>query len=336
MSKAKFAAAKELIDEKKYDEALTILKTIDHPTAREWEAKLAKIKAASSGNDEPYYGSKTDGPVRVSTLQPTNKPSQTLGNRYIYNVIRVIIFAFVVVVVVVVILSQVQKTAQEVAPAYIASGNALATTINPSPTTQISTATAPSKVANAATATSTSSPTVTPTSTPSPTITDTLTPSITPTSTVTPTNTVTPSPTRAPFGTKANPYPIGAPGAVRDGRMQVNQFARNQTPLIKQENQFNDDPPAGSEYVLAYITFYCDLPSTQTCTVTFMDLELTGQNGNIYKRELFVTMDNDFKGEVFGGGQLTGRVAFIVNSNDSKFTFIVNDLGSRTFFTAGG
>jgi len=43
MSKAKFAAAKELIDEKQYDEARAILKTIDHPTAREWEAKLAKI-----------------------------------------------------------------------------------------------------------------------------------------------------------------------------------------------------------------------------------------------------------------------------------------------------
>jgi hypothetical protein len=43
MSKAKFAAAKELIDEKKYDEARSILNTIDHPTAREWEAKLDKL-----------------------------------------------------------------------------------------------------------------------------------------------------------------------------------------------------------------------------------------------------------------------------------------------------
>lgn len=43
MSKAKFAAAKELIDEKQYGEARAILKTIDHPTAREWEAKLDKL-----------------------------------------------------------------------------------------------------------------------------------------------------------------------------------------------------------------------------------------------------------------------------------------------------
>lgn len=46
MSKAKFDAAKELIQEKKYTEARTLLKGIDHPTAREWEAKLdAKIAA---------------------------------------------------------------------------------------------------------------------------------------------------------------------------------------------------------------------------------------------------------------------------------------------------
>lgn len=50
MSKAKFAAAKELIDEKKYDEARGILKTIDHPTAREWEAKLNRIDPPSASS----------------------------------------------------------------------------------------------------------------------------------------------------------------------------------------------------------------------------------------------------------------------------------------------
>ncbi|MBA3871174.1 MAG: DUF4041 domain-containing protein [Anaerolineae bacterium] len=40
MSKAKFEAAKELIDKKDYAGARTILKGIDHPTARAWEAKL--------------------------------------------------------------------------------------------------------------------------------------------------------------------------------------------------------------------------------------------------------------------------------------------------------
>lgn len=43
MSKAKFDAAKELIDSKSYAEARALLKTIDHPTARQWETKLDKL-----------------------------------------------------------------------------------------------------------------------------------------------------------------------------------------------------------------------------------------------------------------------------------------------------
>ena len=43
MSKEKMLAARQLIKEKHYDEARTILRTIDHPTAREWLVKLDKI-----------------------------------------------------------------------------------------------------------------------------------------------------------------------------------------------------------------------------------------------------------------------------------------------------
>ena len=43
MSKQKMLAAKELIREKHFDEARNILKTINHPTAKEWLAKLDKI-----------------------------------------------------------------------------------------------------------------------------------------------------------------------------------------------------------------------------------------------------------------------------------------------------
>lgn len=62
MSKAKFDAAKELIKEKQYDEARAILKTIDHPTAREWEARIDKLSPGSSsskgaaGKPKAQYG----------------------------------------------------------------------------------------------------------------------------------------------------------------------------------------------------------------------------------------------------------------------------------------
>jgi hypothetical protein len=43
MSEIKFAAAKELIQEKKYNEARTILKTINDPKAEHWLSRLDEI-----------------------------------------------------------------------------------------------------------------------------------------------------------------------------------------------------------------------------------------------------------------------------------------------------
>lgn len=46
MSQAKYAAVKELIQEKKYSAARAVLETIDDPQASQWLAKLDRIAAA--------------------------------------------------------------------------------------------------------------------------------------------------------------------------------------------------------------------------------------------------------------------------------------------------
>lgn len=43
MSKVKFAAARELIQEKHYDAARAVLQTVDDPTAHQWLQKLDRI-----------------------------------------------------------------------------------------------------------------------------------------------------------------------------------------------------------------------------------------------------------------------------------------------------
>lgn len=48
MSKAKFDAARELIQEKNYPAARAVLQTINHPQAQQWLAKLDDIAPASS------------------------------------------------------------------------------------------------------------------------------------------------------------------------------------------------------------------------------------------------------------------------------------------------
>jgi hypothetical protein len=62
MSKAKMQAAKELIQEKKYDDARKILATVDHPTAREWEAKLDRLSPPATPT--PTRSNRTRG-IRI-------------------------------------------------------------------------------------------------------------------------------------------------------------------------------------------------------------------------------------------------------------------------------
>lgn len=55
MSKAKFEAARELIQEKKYDEARAILGTIDHPKAAEWIGKIDSLVLAPVELSETHH-----------------------------------------------------------------------------------------------------------------------------------------------------------------------------------------------------------------------------------------------------------------------------------------
>lgn len=64
MSKAKLMAAQELIKEKRYDEALALLKGVDHPTAKQWLDKLDKIV---SKQGKPHNPTKRN--VKLNTLQ---------------------------------------------------------------------------------------------------------------------------------------------------------------------------------------------------------------------------------------------------------------------------
>jgi hypothetical protein len=263
MSKAKFDAARELISEKKYDEARRILATVDHPTAREWEVRLNEV-------DPPI------APFPVTTLTKPKRKSSRLGCALLI-VFAVIFFIWI------------------------------RPTGNKSPITAV----LPTTVAF----------TITPG--PSPTITETPLPS----ATLPPTATPLPE-----YGSRSVPYPLGQIGAIRDGQFRVNSIIRNATSAIEQMNQFNSDPDPGEEWVIVNVTFQCDLPTDKTCNTTVMQIEMVGDLSEVYSSELFAVIDNKFDGEVFGGGQKTGNIGFIIKQNDSRLLVANNDLGKRTFF----
>lgn len=73
MSKAKFAAAKELIQEHKYDEARAILRSIDHPTAHKWLAQLNRLNPplpdASNLPPPPLWSARQTPPISIEQNQ---------------------------------------------------------------------------------------------------------------------------------------------------------------------------------------------------------------------------------------------------------------------------
>jgi hypothetical protein len=69
VSRTKFEAAREFIKEKRYAEARTILKTIDHPTATEWLQKIDRLDPPGSSPPPP----KRDPSVERITQANTHK-----------------------------------------------------------------------------------------------------------------------------------------------------------------------------------------------------------------------------------------------------------------------
>lgn len=80
MSREAMLEAKELIKQKRYDEARFILKTVDHPTAQEWLAKIDQIAPPKIEDaDNPFANPFEDPfsasiPPRATSTPPPPKP----------------------------------------------------------------------------------------------------------------------------------------------------------------------------------------------------------------------------------------------------------------------
>jgi hypothetical protein len=300
MSKNKLMAAKELIQEKRYAEARAILKTVDHPTAREWLAKLDKIAPEKQES------------ALKKLLMPRRGRSRLywIGFAVFACGLFYVCSIFGQTIGIIPTTQQLNVTRTVEASLQVA---ARATEDSIRQMTADAQATVIALTPPTATATITETPIPTNTQPPSP----------------------TPVPTQAPMGTRSNPFGVGVIGAIRDGRFTVNRIERNATARVQQMNMFNEEPNAGQEWALVNVTFYCDLSADETCNTSVMQLELVGTLGKVYDYELLAVLDNKFGGEVFGGGQTSGDIGFIIDTSDTNLSLAVNDMGDRIFFATG-
>jgi len=93
MSKAKFAAAKELIQEKHYDAARAVLQTMNDPNARQWLQKLDQIAppfpnqiALSSKEQERFYRSQNRDRRRRRIGNGINLIGLAIGSFFLFAI----------------------------------------------------------------------------------------------------------------------------------------------------------------------------------------------------------------------------------------------------------
>jgi hypothetical protein len=116
MSKAKFEAAKELIQERKFDEARAILKTVEHPTANKWLKKLDEIDppfpdVPTSEGNPPYkvtsQNKRDKRKLMSDDAETTQKPEKAHGKLMLGIVVT---FLVVVLIGVAMFISSLQRS----------------------------------------------------------------------------------------------------------------------------------------------------------------------------------------------------------------------------------
>ena len=208
----------------------------------------------------------------------------------------------------------------------------------------------PATTNTAAPPTSTPEPTAThtpvpPTSTPEPTATRTPAPTYTPEPTSTPQPTYTPKPTATPTktptplprGTRNRPIRFGDQVVTHDGfSLWVEEVVEDATQIVLAENQFNDPPVPGNQFIMIRIKVKNNSPKTQSFVAPWR-LSAVG-NSNVEYNESCGVLPDDFDGfrDLFQGGELSGNICFTVKSSDVNSLVMYDDgyFGENTIFFA--
>jgi len=95
---------------------------------------------------------------------------------------------------------------------------------------------------------------------------------------------------------------------------------------IKAANQFNDEPDAGMEYILANISITL-LSSEDDAAVSFSDysFDVYSSDSAEYEDAYVVVPTPELRGKIFPGGTLTGYVVFQVNVDDAAPKVVIGD-----------
>jgi hypothetical protein len=122
-------------------------------------------------------------------------------------------------------------------------------------------------------------------------------------------------------GTFRDPYSFGVAGDSGNGfNLQIVTFIRPADTIIRNANMFNDRPDEGEEYIIIELAVACHERSDR-CETNYFDYELVGDEGVVYENP-FVVYDDLFEVSLFGGGEQSGSLVFLVRSDDTNLRLL--------------
>lgn len=138
--------------------------------------------------------------------------------------------------------------------------------------------------------------------------------------------------------TRANPVAFGDADIVKTFEdvylWRVASFNEDATETVMQTASSYDAPTEGTKYITAQLVVTCDKLATESCEVASRRVGAVGSNGVGYEAASVSGYVDDF--EIFGGGQITINVAFLVQEADSNFVlfnlYTSYDDEVRTYF----
>lgn len=116
-------------------------------------------------------------------------------------------------------------------------------------------------------------------------------------------------------GSRENPAARGDTITVGDWELVVNSFDRDATEQVMGTNQFNDPPPAGSQWALVDLT--ATYVGDELGTTTFIGVSYVTEDGTvIHWYDHVAVVPHALNGELYPGGTATGNVGIAVPQGD--------------------
>lgn len=138
-------------------------------------------------------------------------------------------------------------------------------------------------------------------------------------------------------GTRANPYPLGTEISQGDWTVAINGVTPDATDQILAENQFNEPPAEGSQYLMVNITATYNGTDPEGATPWVRAEYVTADGNTISSSDAMVVEPDSFDSlsTLYEGASTTGNYAFAVPSDtalEGTVAITPDMFGDKAFF----